>query len=226
MKIDLITLQAVNNYGSVLQSFATQEFLRLHGCDVRIIHYRRMSSAEKLTVKDAVMGNIKDSILKLPLKLPFHLLTLRRLYEAFEVFRKNHLNIEERKPRVGMKDFSGYESDADAFCTGSDQVWNSYYNKGILPELYLAWCPEGSYKFAFSASFGRSELSPEEVRDTQKWIDDYRHISVREDSGVKILEEQYHYNKAIHMLDPTLCLSGNTWREYVKTTNGEGGYRR
>ena len=48
MKIDVITLQAVNNYGSLLQTFATQEFFRQHGCDVRFINYARKDLADNL----------------------------------------------------------------------------------------------------------------------------------------------------------------------------------
>lgn len=36
-KIDVITLHAVKNYGSVLQTFATQEKLRQLGCEVEVI---------------------------------------------------------------------------------------------------------------------------------------------------------------------------------------------
>ena len=32
IKIDVITLHAVQNYGSVLQALATQEILKQHGC--------------------------------------------------------------------------------------------------------------------------------------------------------------------------------------------------
>lgn len=41
IKIDVITLHAVQNYGSVLQALATQEILKQHGCDVTIIDYVR-----------------------------------------------------------------------------------------------------------------------------------------------------------------------------------------
>ena len=41
IKVDVITLHAVQNYGSVLQALATQEILKQHGCDVTIIDYVR-----------------------------------------------------------------------------------------------------------------------------------------------------------------------------------------
>ena len=40
MKIGIITFHAAMNYGSVLQAFALQEYLRSRGNDVRIIDFR------------------------------------------------------------------------------------------------------------------------------------------------------------------------------------------
>ena len=39
MRVDVITLHAVQNYGSVLQALATQKLLEKHGCEVKIINY-------------------------------------------------------------------------------------------------------------------------------------------------------------------------------------------
>ena len=218
MKIDLITLQAVNNYGSVLQTFATQEFFRQHGCEVRVINYRRSTSNPYRSLLNALKRNAAT----VPAQVLYKFFASKKINAVYDSFRQKYLNMSGGKLYRSMQDFEGYESDADAFCTGSDQVWNSFWNSGILPEFYLAFVPEGKYRFAFSASFGKTEIDPEEVQATQKYIDAYEHISVREDSAVRILKEQYHYNNALHVLDPTLCLSGNTWRKYVKTTNGGG----
>ena len=222
MKIDLITLQAVNNYGSVLQAFATQEFFRQHDCDVRIINYARKDLYDDSRLWPSVRNSLRGSILKLPLRIADAVLRHFKRKKTYGRFRNEYLNITKDKQYIAAKDFEGYESDADAFCTGSDQVWNSFWNRGILPPFYLSFVPEGSYKFAFSASFGKTEISPEEVQETQKYIDDYRHISVREDSAVKILNEQYNYHRAVHIQDPTLCINPETWRKYVKHAMGGG----
>lgn len=42
----------------------------------------------------------------------------------------------------------------------------------------------------------------------------YRKISVREDSAVEILEKQYLIKNSVHLVDPTLCVSGDFWRQY------------
>ena len=47
MKVALITLHAIKNYGSVLQTLATQEIFKEYGCDVKLINYIREDSLDK-----------------------------------------------------------------------------------------------------------------------------------------------------------------------------------
>ncbi len=41
MKIEVITLNAIRNYGSVLQTLATQELLKQFGVEVEVVNYIR-----------------------------------------------------------------------------------------------------------------------------------------------------------------------------------------
>ena len=66
-------------------------------------------------------------------------------------------------------DFKNYPLDADMFCTGSDQVWNSKWNQGIISSLYLSFVPEDKFRFSLAASFGQDKLSQDEVKATKKY---------------------------------------------------------
>lgn len=215
MKIDIITLHAVQNYGSVLQAFATQEFLKQHGCDVTIINYIRENVKYENLLESWSHGN--------PVKAAVMIPTIRRWKKVFETFCENNLNLTD-KVYTTEEDFKAYPLTADAYCTGSDQVWNSKWNKGIIPPLYLSFVPADKFKFAFSASFGQSRLEQSEVDTTRKYIEQYNYISVREDSAKKIVEEQYGYNEAVHLLDPTLIMPGSFWRKYKSKTKINGDY--
>ena len=46
------------------------------------------------------------------------------------------------------------EIDADIFCVGSDQMWNSEYNGGVIEENFLGFAPKGKKKISFSTSMG------------------------------------------------------------------------
>ena len=204
MKIDIITLHAVQNYGSVLQALATQELFRKYGCDVTIIDYIRENVKYENLVKTWSRGN--------PIKAAAIFPTIQRWKKVFRGFCKEYLNLSE-KSYTTSTDFENYPFTADAFCTGSDQVWNSMWNNGIIPSMYLDFIPDDKFRFSFSASFGQTELTQDEVK-TKAYIDRYNFISVREDSAKKIIEEQYRYPMATHLVDPTVCMDANFWRKY------------
>lgn len=51
MKISVITLHNVKNYGSALQTYATQKILSEYGAEVEIINYYRKNTLEENLVK-------------------------------------------------------------------------------------------------------------------------------------------------------------------------------
>lgn len=206
MKIDVITLHAVQNYGSVLQALATQELFKQHGCDVTIINYVRENVRWENLLQTWSKGNPVKAMLMYP--------TIVKWKKVFGEFCNQYLNLTD-EIYTTEADFEKYPLNADAYCTGSDQVWNSKWNRGILTPLYLGFVPANKFKFAFSASFGQSELTQEEVNITQKYIDQYKFISVRENSAKEIIEKQYNYPKATHVIDPTLTMTAEFWRKYA-----------
>jgi hypothetical protein len=209
MRIDVITLNAVKNYGSVLQAFATQEFLKEVGgnnIDVRIINYIREDCKDKNLMSNWCGKNIIKRIAFYP--------TFKRWKKVFGNFNRKYLNLTNNVYTT-EDDFKNYPLEADAYCTGSDQTWNSKWNKGIIPPLYLSFVPSNKYKFSFAASFGQSELSVDEVDKTIDYLKEYKRISVRESSGLDIINNQYHLDNGIHIVDPTLCVTGEFWRKYV-----------
>lgn len=209
MKIDIITLNAVQNYGSVLQAFATQELLKKHGCDVTIINYVRENVRSENLLKTWSKGNPVKAIIMIP--------TIIRWKSVYSDFQKNYLNLSDDVYTL-EDDFKKYPLKADAYCTGSDQVWNSLWNRGILPCLYLGFVPKSCYKFSFAASFGQQKLSEEEINKTKNYLNEYQKISVREISGITILKDQYNIQDCELIVDPTLCVSGDFWRQYSKSS--------
>ncbi len=205
MQIDIITLHAVQNYGSALQAFATQEIFKEHGCDIKIINYVRENVKPENVLNTWSKGN--------PIKAAIMLPTVLRWKTVFIKFIQENLNISDMVYTT-PEDFEKYPLTADAYCTGSDQVWNSKWNNGVLSCLYLDFVPSSCYKFSFAASFGQDKLSNEEINDTKDYIDEYNMLSVRESSAKEIFKNQYGRSDAIHIVDPTLCVDGDFWRKY------------
>lgn len=207
MKVSVLTLHAVSNYGTQLQAFATQEKLKEYFENVELIDYKRNDTYGKGLVDSFAKGNMLKRIAIYP--------TILRWKSVFGNFQKEYLNLT-RKEYLNKDDFENFDFDSEAYISGSDQVWNSGWNKGIIPELYLNFVPKEKYKFAFSSSFGNTRLSEKEIELTKKYINDYNLISVREESGLKILEEQYGYKKARRLVDPTLSYGAEFWRNFAK----------
>jgi len=215
MKIDLITLHAVKNYGSVLQTLATKKIFESYGYEVEVINYIREDCLDKNLMKYWCGRN--------PVKMVAMFPTLKRWEKVFNKFLKENFNLTE-KVYTYEEDFKDFPLDADLYCTGSDQVWNSGWNGGIEKPLFLSFVPEDKYKFAYSASFGKKSLSEEEVKATKSYIDQYKYISVREDYAKIILEEQYGYNRCEHVVDPTLAYDGDFWRSFAPKSKIKGDY--
>lgn len=161
----------------------TVQRLPVDGCDVTIIDYVREDVRYENLVKKWSGGN--------PIKTLAIIPTIFRWKKVFRSFTKKYLDLSENTYTT-EDDFESYPLDADAYCTGSDQVWNSKWNNGILPCLYLSFVPNDKYKFAFSASFGQSKLLTEEINKTKPYLEQYNRISVRESEAKVILDEQYN----------------------------------
>lgn len=205
MRIDLITLHAVKNYGSVLQTFATQEKFKQFGHEVKVINFIREDVREENLMNTWCGNNYLKRVVLAP--------TLKRWRKVFNGFLKENINLTD-DIYTTEEDFKKYPLEADIYCTGSDQVWNSGWNKGILPQLYLSFVPKENKKFSYAASFGSDSIRKEEVEITKRYIDEYNAISVREESAIKILKDNYKYNNCLHVLDPTLAMTPKFWRKY------------
>lgn len=205
MKASVITLHTVCNYGTQLQAFATQEKLKQYFDDVEFIDYRRPDTYGINLLKTFTKGNPIKAIAILP--------TIIKWKFVFGNFQKNNLKISKNK-YLSNDDLKKYKDTSDVYFTGSDQVWNTGWNNGILEPMYLNFIPDSKPRYSFAASFGINKLSKEEVKQSEKLIKKYKKITVREESGLTILKEQYKYNNCERILDPTLSLSAEFWRKY------------
>lgn len=215
MKIDIITLHRVRNYGSSLQTLATQEFLRKLGCDTEIIDYypERYTSfglLKRLKYKSKTLA--KNPVLLLAARMIISISYVKKKI-IFDGFLKRYIHMTPSTYK-SEEDIIKDPPIADAYCTGSDQVWNSHWNEGIDKPLYLSFLPKDSYKFSYAASIGNSTLSDQEISAAKPYFEQYNHISVRENSGVDIMEGM-GFDNVEQVLDPTLLFKGEDWQKYT-----------
>lgn len=211
MQICTITCHDVYNVGASLQAYALQTYLSELGHDVRIIDYKPpyLSNHYRLT---AVNNSRFDKpIVKqayLLAKLPSRLHDLPRKW-AFDRFRKDNLKLTDRY--CFYEELKQKPPKADVFFAGSDQIWNPIFPNGKDPAFYLAFVKSG-VRASYAASFAVDNF-PEEISDrTAQWLSQFRHISVRERSGLNVLKEMGIDNGTL-VVDPVFLLPRKHWSE-------------
>ena len=118
---------------------------------------------------------------------------------------------EYLKPvEVSWRRLKSLAKEAVACFSGSDQIWNSS-TLYVDPLYYLRFAPKQK-RIALSPSFGRNFIADYNKNKMKKWINDYPYLSVREDSGVKLIKELTGL-EAQHLLDPTLIINSEEWRK-------------
>lgn len=218
MKLSVITLHTVNNYGSALQTYATQTVLEDLGCDVEFVDYYRKDNTGEAAVEKAMHSaamqrykNIwdKNDFTRWLVKIPLRMMLKRKL-APMQNFIKERIHLTP-KAYYSFEEILQDVPQADVYITGSDQVWNSIWNKGIEKAFFLEYAPEGKKRVAFSASIGRESLDEYEIAPTREMLQKYAYISMREQSGVDLLRDMGIDSTLI--LDPTLMLNAESWRK-------------
>lgn len=211
-KISIITLHRAENYGSVLQAYALQKKIEDLGHEVEILDYHpeRYTNAGKLRRLKDKSTKFQNPILLLLAKILIYPSYIRK-NRIFKEFINTYLHLSSKSfaTNDGAKK---NVPDADIYCTGSDQVWNSLWNEGVEKTLYLDFVPKGKMCFSYAASIGLSDIDENEKNEVVRLLDKYEFISVREDSGVDILKG-IGRKDVVQTLDPTLLLNKEEWEE-------------
>lgn len=197
LKVGIITFHWGTNHGAVLQAYATKEYLTSKGHTVNVIDYFPKRSELKFS---ALFRPHYPSVM------------LNRIPKFFKEkrlspFRKN-LNLTNRY--YTNQELIDNPPDFDLLLAGSDQVWNPSYalygERKPTPVYFLNFGKESSKKAALSVSFGCTKY-PEKAKElVLPLISQLDAISVRENSGIEILEEMGITN-AVVTADPTSLLS-------------------
>ena len=212
MNIKVITRHAPSNYGSLLQSIATQTVLERLGHKCEIIDYVRddehglKAVTTALDGKEGWNGNPLKKLAYVALRYPEE----KTAEMKFSRMRKKYLKLTGRcRTHEELK-----RLDADVFMTGSDQVWGPTLN-GHYDEAYFLSFVKDKPKIAYAASFGRTEFTLATLSEYKKMLSDYTGIAVRENSAVDLLA-QMNIPCAGQVLDPTLLLTGEEWGKWIE----------
>jgi hypothetical protein len=207
LRIGILTFHFVHNHGALLQAAALQHTLKEMGHRPYFINYRP-THIEKggrfylpLSVT-AIKANAK-TLLQLGQ-------TLYRSWrpqpdtDAFLSFIEKYLWIEG-ETHESIQSLRRCPPKADLYLCGSDQIWNRSLQFGFDPAYFLQFGSSDVPKASYAASFGRNVFSHQDLKIIEPWLKSFARITVRELSGVKMVQEAMGLD-AGHAPDPTILL--------------------
>lgn len=217
-KVGIVSCYFKDNYGSMLQAYATKKILDNNKIPNETINIDRNVDFKKGKRKYYVSQILNFNFIKSKLgmiKMKFDVKLNKTL--------KKNIAIRNRKYKEFRKEFnlsrsSNTYSDLKELANerysdillGSDQLWLPV---NVVADYYtLNWVPNGINKISYSTSFGVSTIPKKYNELYSKFLKRIDHLSVREDSGVKLVEEIIN-KKAELVCDPTLLLTSKEWDE-------------
>ena len=209
MNIKIITRHSPSNYGSLLQSVAIIKTLEQLGHKAEIIDYKRKDERGVEKVWTEAKWKYNNSLKRI-------VYTIVRY--PIEKYAEKHFDKMRASYLVMTKKYSTHEQlatlDADVFMTGSDQVWGPMVNRHYDSAYFLQFAPQYK-KVSYAASFGKTKFDDATIADYKCMLKSYDKIAVREDFAVQLLESWGMSNCIGQVLDPTLLLTGDEWREWA-----------
>lgn len=223
MKAGIVTLHNYN-YGSALQAYATQEYLKNRGIENEVVD---IAGSINPLARLSIIWELAVLCITNPLEFG-------KIYKHFKSQRAKNLTLTEASVRsidcfsrtrlnrqVYTESHLRKIADTkafDVFLSGSDQVWNgsriSEYEK-----YFLRFAPHEK-RVAWAASFGGRTIEKYNRRRYKRFISEYARISVREKSGVDLVK-RLTGKESFQLSDPVILLKADEWRKHftdAKTT--------
>lgn len=222
MKIDIITRHAVANYGSLLQSYATQKSLEKMGLDVEFINYIRYDERGENLAETHIKGKKWDNnfLTRFAYK-SIQTYNYSKMFKKFEKFRNGFIN-ETDKKYGNIEELKKQPPSADIYCTGSDQIWGKVGKENYDPAYFLEFA-KNQKCISYAASFGKEKLEEELSKDLPKLLNKYSTIFVRENSAVDIVKKA-GFTNVKQVLDPTMLLEKKDWENLIFKKPKEKNY--
>ena len=199
MKVGILTFHRAHNCGAMLQNYALQTVLRRLGAEPETIDFNTIGEEHRFRKMRApsIKGYIRN-VLEFLFSLGSFDLRLWR----FNSFRRRFIRTTCRMTASNL-----CKLDFDCYVVGSDQVFQPNLTAPLTEDFLLSSVKDGNKKYTYAASFGYPSL-PVEFRDKYKAaLSDFAGLSVRENTGKKIIKEELGVEKEVSVVvDPTLLL--------------------
>ncbi|PKU93554.1 Polysaccharide pyruvyl transferase [Bifidobacterium thermophilum] len=205
--IGILTFQNTLNFGASLQCYALYNVIQQMGFDVQVINYNNpIIATREFLVPDRGL----KSVIKVMLNKP-----KARKFEAF----LHRMNVS---PSCDKSNFKEIANQYDGIVVGSDQVWNPECT-GYDTTYFLDLVDSPIVKLSYAASIGLNHF-PDCGIDYGALLGQFSSLLVREKTASE--EISRYVDKPINIvLDPTLLLSLDSWKNIVQIPRSVRGKR-
>ncbi len=224
MKVSILSMQRVNNYGSFLQAYALKRILEDLGHNVTFLDIK-----PEIIVNDKENENNNNISIFNIIKKKLWLINLRIIKNL--AFRRNEKLInkklsEYRREILGIKDELIYDANSDAVVIGSDEIFK-YDKEGQwgLSTQRFGDMPGVPIIISYAASCGAtlfSDIPENKILQLRNSLKKLKAISVRDQNTFDFIKSAINIEPDFH-LDPVLMYSFNKELSNVKEKDINNG---
>ena len=215
MKVGLCACYSNRNYGSMLQSYASQIAIEHLGHDCEMVRYKKQYSGLQLLrqvprlFNGANVKKIKGRRDQKKAAAAYPAIERQRAYRraCFDRYRDD--TFTSLSPEfVGYDALKKGSERYDAVVVGSDQLW---LPMGLPTNFYnLQFAAPGVRRVSYATSFGVSQIPWYQKGRTADYLRKLDYLSVREERGAQICREVAGVDAKV-VVDPTLLLTRDEW---------------
>lgn len=217
-KVGIVSCYFKNNYGSMLQAYATKKILDNNNIPNETVNIDRNVDFKNGKRKYYLTQIFNFRFIKSKLGM-IKLIIDKKVVKDLS----KNISIRENKYKEFRREFNLSESLStykeltelakirySDVIVGSDQLWLPV---NVVANYYtLNWVPNDTNKISYSTSFGISEIPKKYNLKYKIFLDRINYLSVREDTGVKIIKNIINKDAKL-VCDPTILLTKEEWEE-------------
>lgn len=222
MKIGLITIHKIFNYGSALQTYALQSKINeiVGDGSCKIIDYKYPDVIHVTHLNDSFVKRMVRTFL-------FHTKNIIRAIvffsrnSKFYSFWKRYYSLTKK---CSKKSISRISEDFDILMSGSDQIWNSRFVHDDT-SFFLDFAKENQRCISYASAIGQASLSENQNEFFTKQLKKYSSIGIR-DVAVRDELSVLLKKNVTTVCDPTLLLSAQEWNQLANQSKyqNKSGY--
>ena len=208
------------NYGGMLQAYATIKLLEKYKVTYEIIRYEKKKDFKFIVqsiprIFNPILINDKYEAFQKKLSFKGHPEFKKNdsvRMQAFDKFRKEKFSNKLSNVYYGYENLKDGAKKYDAVLTGSDQLWSP---AGLPTNFYnLMFVPDNIRKISYASSFGVKYIPWYQKNRTKEFLNRIEFISMRENTGKDIVKKLTGRDVPV-VLDPVFMFNKREWKELI-----------